>query len=311
MLTLFTDTDCDVTPAIAQEYGFKVIPMPYAVEGKLYHPYVDGQDYDFKAFYGMLRAGTIPTTSAISDAVYIKYFEPEFAAGNDIFYVHFSSGMSNTFANMDMAVKALKEKYPERKFWSVDTLGISAQSLNMVFEIGNLFKAGKTPEEVMEWASVEVQKFPLYFIADDLKFFRRSGRVSGLAATMGNFIGIRPIIYVNEQGKMVSIGKEVGRDKAISRMVQYVEELGEDVKAHRVVIGHADCQDLVDILVSKLKAKFGDDLNIYVTMVNPTIGSHCGPNGIFSSFSMDVEPGMRLCVCGPNGMGVCFHGKHR
>ena len=289
MLTLFSDTDCDVTPAIAKEYGFKIIPMPYAVDGKLYHPYVESQDYDHKAFYNLLRQGTIPTTSAVSDAVYIKYFEPEFAAGNDIFYVHFSSGMSNTFENMNRAVKELLEKYPERKFWTVDTLGISAQSLNIVFEIGDLFKAGKTPEEVLEWAKVEVQKFPLYFIADDLKFFRRSGRVSGLAATMGNFIGIRPVIYVNEQGKMVQIGKEVGRNKAIDRMVQYVEELGENVKDHRVVIGHADCQELVDILVGKLREKFGDDLRIYVTMVNHTIGSHCGPNG----------------------MGVCFHGKHR
>ena len=262
MLTLFSDTDCDVTPAIAKEYGYKIIPMPYAIDGKLYHPYVESQDYDHKAFYAQLRAGTLPTTSAISEAVYLKYFEPEFEKGNDIFYVHFSSGMSNTFENMNKAVETLKAKYPERKFWAVDTLGISAES---------------------------VQKFPLYFIADDLKFFRRSGRVSGLAATMGNFIGIRPVIYVNEQGKMVQIGKEVGRNKAIDRLVQYVEELGDNVKDHRVVIGHADCQELVDMLIAKLKEKFGDDLRIIVTMVNPTIGSHCGPNG----------------------MGVCFHGKHR
>lgn len=289
MLTLFSDTDCDVTPAIAKEFGYKIIPMPYAIDGKLYHPYVESQDYDHKAFYAQLRAGTLPTTSAISEAVYLKYFEPEFEAGNDIFYVHFSSGMSNTFENMNKAVETLKAKYPERKFWAVDTLGISAESLNIVMEIGDLFKAGKTPEEVIEWAGVEVQKFPLYFIADDLKFFRRSGRVSGLAATMGNFIGIRPVIYVNEQGKMIQIGKEVGRNKAIDRLVQYVDELGENVKDHRVVIGHADCQELVDMLIVKLKEKFGDDLCIITTMVNPTIGSHCGPNG----------------------MGVCFHGKHR
>ena len=197
--------------------------------------------------------------------------------------------MSNTFENMDKAVAALKEKYPERKFYSVDTLGISAESLNIAMEIGDLYKAGKTAGEIVEWAKTEVSKFPLYFIADDLKFFRRSGRVSGLAATMGNFIGIRPIIYVNEEGKMVSIGKEVGRNKAIDRLVQYVEELGENIKDHRITIGHADCQELVDIIVAKLKEKFGDDLNIFITMVNPTIGSHCGPNGV----------------------GVCFHGKHR
>ena len=290
MLTLISDTDCDMTPALAQEFGYKIIiPMPYAIDGKLYHPYVESSDYDHKSFYAKLREGTLPTTSAVSEAVYIKYFEPEFAAGNDILYVHFSSGMSNTFENMDKAVAALKEKYPERKFYSVDTLGISAESLNIAMEIGDLYKAGKTAGEIVEWAKTEVSKFPLYFIADDLKFFRRSGRVSGLAATMGNFIGIRPIIYVNEEGKMVSIGKEVGRNKAIDRLVQYVEELGENIKDHRITIGHADCQELVDIIVAKLKEKFGDDLNIFITMVNPTIGSHCGPNGV----------------------GVCFHGKHR
>ena len=290
MLTLISDTDCDMTPALAREFGYKVIiPMPYAIDGKLYHPYVESEDYDHKAFYAKLRAGTLPTTSAVSEAVYVKYFEPELAAGNDILYVHFSSGMSNTFENMDKAIRTLGEKYPERRIWTVDTLGISAESLNIAMEVGDLFKAGKTAEEIVEWAKTEVPKFPLYFIADDLKFFRRSGRVTGLAATMGNLIGIRPIIHVNEEGKMVSIGKEVGRVKAIDRLVQYVEELGDDVKGHRVTIGHADCQDLVDMIIERLRAKYGDDLKIVVTMVNPTIGSHCGPNGV----------------------GVCFHGIHR
>ncbi len=290
MLTLISDTDCDMTPALAKEFGYKVIiPMPYAIDGKLYHPYVESEDYDHKSFYAKLRAGTLPTTSAVSEAVYIKYFEPELAAGNDILYVHFSSGMSATFENMDKAIKTLGEKYPERKIWTIDTLGISAESLNIAMEVGDLYKAGKTAEEIVEWAKVEVPKFPLYFIADDLKFFRRSGRVSGLAATMGNLIGIRPVIHVNEEGKMVSIGKEVGRAKAIDRMLQYVEDLGENVKDHRVTIGHADCQEIVDILIQKLREKYGEDLRIVVTMVNPTIGSHCGPNGV----------------------GVCFHGIHR
>ena len=106
---------------------------------------------------------------------------------------------------------------------------------------------------------------------------------------MGGFIGIRPIIYLNDEGKMVSIGKEKGRAKAIARLVQYVEELGEDVKAHRVVVGHSDCTEIADEAVQLLKEKFGEDLNVVTTVVNPTIGSHCGPNGV----------------------GICFHAKHR
>ena len=289
MLTFFSDTDCDITPKECAEYGIKLISMPYTVGEQVIYPYVDFDVFDSHKFYDMLRAGTMPTTSAMSEEAYIQYFEPEFAAGNDILYVHFSSGTTNTFTIMDQAVAKLKERYPERKFYSVDTLGISALCYNVVLECAEMYKAGKTAEEIVAWAQVEVPKFPMYFFADDLKFFRRSGRVSGLAATMGGFIGIRPIIYLNDEGKMVSIGKEKGRANAIARLVQYVEELGEDVKAHRVVIGHSDCPEIAAEAEKLLKEKFGDDLNVLTTVVNPTIGSHCGPNGV----------------------GICFHAKHR
>ena len=289
MLTFFSDTDCDITPKECAEYGIKLISMPYTVGEQVIYPYIDFQEFDAHSFYDMLRAGTMPTTSAMSEEAYIEYFEPEFKAGNDILYVHFSSGTSNTFTIMDQAVAKLLAKYPERKFHHIDTLGITALSYNIVLEAAELYKAGKTAEEIVEWAKVEVPKFPMYFFADDLKFFRRSGRVSGLAATMGGLIGIRPIIYLNDEGKMVSIGKEKGRAKAMARLVQYVEELGEDVKAHRVLVGHTDCPDIVAETVQLLKEKFGDDLNVVVKDVNPTIGSHCGPNAI----------------------GICFHAKHR
>ena len=289
MLVFFSDTDCDITPKECAEYGIKMISMPYTVGEQVIYPYVDFQEFDAHSFYDKLRSGTMPTTSAMSEEAYFKYFEPEFQAGNDILYVHFSSGTSNTFTIMGQAVDKLLAKYPERKFYHIDTLGITALSYNIVLEAAELYKAGKTAEEIVEWAKVEVPKFPMYFFADDLKFFRRSGRVSGLAATMGGLIGIRPIIYLNDEGKMVSIGKEKGRAKAIARLVQYVEDLGEDVKAHRVLVGHTDCPEIVAETVRLLKEKFGDDLNVIVKDVNPTIGSHCGPDAI----------------------GICFHAKHR
>ena len=288
-MTFFSDTDCDITPKECAAYGIKLISMPYTVGDQVIYPYIDFEEFDSHQFYDMLRAGTMPTTSAMSEEAYVQYFGPEFQAGNDILYVHFSSGTSNTFNIMDQAVSKLKEKYPDRKFYHIDTLGISALCYNVVLEAADLYKAGKTAEEIVEWAKVEVPKFPMYFFADDLKFFRRSGRVSGLAATMGGLIGIRPIIYLNDEGKMVSIGKEKGRSKAIARLVQYVEELGEDVKAHRVVIGHSDCPEIAAEAERLLKEKFGADLNVVMTVVNPTIGSHCGPNGV----------------------GICFHAKHR
>ena len=289
MLRLFTDTDTDITPAVAAEYGYRLISMPYSIDAKTVYPYVDFDEFESRKFYDLLRSGVLPTTSAISKERYIEYFEPEFAAGNDILYVHFSRAMTVTFNAMDQAVAELKEKYPERNFYEIDTKGITTISYTIVREVGDLLKAGKTVEEVLEWAKTEVDKFAMYFFADDLKFFRRSGRVSGLAATMGTLIGIRPIIYMSQEGKMVSCGKEKGRIKAMEHLVQQVADLGEDFKSHRFVIGHTDAPELAEEVGKMIRERFGDDVPIDYVVCNPTAGSHAGPNGV----------------------GVCFHAKHR
>ncbi|MBQ9468465.1 MAG: DegV family protein [Clostridia bacterium] len=289
MLVLFTDTDCDVTPAIAKEYGYKLISMPYSVDGKTTYPYIDFDVFDAKAFYNVLRTGVLPNTSAVSRDVYISYFEPIFAAGSDILYVHFSRAMSASFEAMDQAVAMLKSKYPGREFYSVDTKGISAGSLYIVRFVGDLYKAGKSAPEIVQAAKDEVDHIGFYFFVDDLKFFMHSGRVSGLAGTMGTLLGIRPIIYVGDDGKMTSIGKEKGRTKAVARLMSYIEELGDDVKNHRVIIGHSDCLENAELVAEEIRNRFGRDIAIEFTVVNPTIGSHCGPNGV----------------------GIVFHAKHR
>ncbi len=289
MLVLFTDTDTDMTPEIAKEYGYRLISMPYSIDGKNIYPFVDFDKFDCHGFYEKLRGGLIPSTSALNEEEYINYFKPVFEAGDDIFYVHFSRQMSGTFAAMDKAVARLKEQYPERSFYTVDTRGISILSLNVAMEIGDMYKAGKSAEEMLKWAETEVDKFAVYFFADDLRFFSRSGRVSGLAGTMGTLLGIRPIIYMGANGKMESIGKEKGRAKAVARLLKYAEELGDDVKGHRVLIATCDAPELVELLEKGLKERFGEDLDITVIEVNPTIGSHCGPNTA----------------------GICFHSIHR
>lgn len=289
MLKLFTDTDCDVTPEVAKEYGFELISMPYSIDGKTVYPYVDFDVFEPKPFYDMLRGGVLPNTSAISRERYIEIFEPHFKNGDDIFYVHFSRAMSASFEAMDQAVAELKAKYPGREFYEIDVKGITIVGLNIVYEVGDMLKAGKSVGEIIKWAETEVDKFATYFFADDLKFFKHSGRVSGLKATMGTLLGVRPIICMNDEGKMVSIGSERGRARAIDRLIAYVQELGEDVKEHRVVIGSTDADDIVDEIESRLKAIYGEDLRVVKGPVNPTAGSHCGPNAV----------------------GVCFHAKHR
>lgn len=290
MIRLFTDSDTDITPEVAKEYGYTVISMPYSVGVETVYPYRD-PDYVFDphAFYDMLRGGVLPSTSAVSTEIYKQYFEPVFAAGDDILYVHFSEAMTMTFTNMRKALAELKEKYPERNLYEIDTKAITIGSYALVREIGDMYKAGKSLEEILEWSKNNVTKFAMYFFADDLKFFQKSGRVSGMTAAMGTLLGVRPIIYMSEEGQMVSIGKERGRNKALFKLVDYVRELGENVKDHRVIIGHTDAPDIADELTNLVCREFGDDVNVEIVNVNPTAGSHCGPNSI----------------------GICFSAKHR
>ena len=290
MYQLFTDTDTDITPEIAAEYGYKLISMPYTLKGGVdVYPYVDFEEFDYRTYYNTLRGGVLPKTFALSPQKYIEYFEPTLKEGKDILYVHFSSAMSGTFNSMNLAWQELSEKYPDRKLYTVDTKGVSICSYNIAMEIAEMAKNGATMDEITAWANKEVDKFAVYFYADDLKFFARSGRVSGLSATFGGMLGIRPIININSDGIMNSIAKAKGRRGALRAVLQYVDTLQENIKDHRVVIGHADAYDLALELQEKLKEKYGEDLQTEIHVVNPTIGGHCGPDTV----------------------GVCFHAIHR
>ena len=262
--------------------------MPYSIEAQTTYPYVDFETFDAHAFYDRLRGGVLPTTSAISKEQYLQYFEKDFAAGNEILYVHFSRAMTNSFDAMDQAVAELKAKYPAARFEEIDTKGITTISYAIVREVGDLVKAGKSLDEILSWAADEVDRFAMYFFADDLKFFRRSGRVGGLAATMGTLIGVRPLIHMSQDGKMISVGTAKGRPKAIEFLLNKVGELGDDLQNHRICIGHSDAPEIARELGRLIEEKYGQQHIVYVE-VNPTAGSHCGPNGV----------------------GVCFHAKHR
>lgn len=289
MLVLFTDTDTDMTPKMAEEYGYKLISMPYSIDGKNIYPYVDFDEFDAHEFYDVLRSGVVPKTSALNVDEYKEYFEPVFANGDDILYLHFSRNMSGTFNAMEIAIRELLEKYPERKFDAIDTNGISIGSLIMLEQVGEMYKRGAGVEEIRRFIEEENRRYAIYFFADDLSFFKRSGRVSGLAGAMGTLLSIRPIMHINDEGKLVSIGKEKGRKKALERLISTVVELGEEVEKHRIIVTHSDAPEIVEEAERMLKAHFGEKLDIEIVDVNPTVGCHCGPSTV----------------------GICFRAKHR
>lgn len=284
MIKLFTDSDTDMTLEDCEKYGYQLISMPYTIDMKTTYPYKDFTHFEARPFYDLLREGVLPTTSALNVEEYKAYFEPVFQNGDDILYVHFSKAMSGTFNALNLAIEQLKEKYPDRTLYTIDTKAITIGSNNIVKEIGDLYKQGATIDEILKWAETEVDKFTCYFYADDLKFFKRSGRVSGIAATMGQMLMLKPIIYMGSEGKMESIDKAIGRSKALQKIISYVTKLQDNIKDHRVIIGHTDLEAVALQLGEMIKEQFGDDINIEYVDVNPTAGSHCGPNAVGISF---------------------------
>ena len=289
MFQLFTDTDTDILPKEAAEFGYKLISMPYIINGEETYPYEDFEEFDEHGFYQQLREGTVPTTCALSPVRYKEYFEPTLKEGKDILYVHFSAAMTGTFNAMKLAWDELSEKYPERKLYTIDTKAITILSNLIVKEIGDLAKTGASAEQIVAWANENVDKFAVYFYADDLKFFGKSGRVSNIAAFMGNLIGLRPILTMNSEGRMTTAAKVKGKKATVKKILEYVDELQDNIKDHRVIVGHADAPQLAQEIIEKLQEKYGQDLNCQIVAVNPTAGSHCGPDTV----------------------GVAFHAIHR
>ena len=289
MYKIFTDTDTDLTPELAKYYGYDMISMPYIIDDKEIRPYEDFLEFDYKAFYDMLRSGVLPKTCAINSEEYKKYFLPYLKEGKDILYVHFSKAMSGTFNAMNIAIEELKEEFPERTIYTIDTKGITICSYNIVREIGDMYLQGKTIDEIIEWSKTEVDKFATYFYADNLDFFKLSGRVGNFSAIMGTLFGVHPVLTMNSEGKMMSVTKCKGKNKTLQKLVDYVVELGEDVEKHRVIIGHTDALPIAKQLANMIEEKSGKKLPIEYVVVNPTAGSHCGPDTI----------------------GVCFHAIHR
>lgn len=284
MLVRFADTDSDITIELAKKYNCRIVSMPYVFNGEEVFPYETWEKFDDEGFYEALRTTKeLPSTSAISPEKYREYFEPEFAAGNDIFYVHFSPKISGTFNAMRLAVNELLEKYPERKFHTLDTKGISATALNVLEDVFAYLDEGHTVEEAIEYGEKVRDFYATYFFADDLKFFAKSGRVSGMKAVFGGMLGIKPIISITDEGVMTSIGTAKGKLNAIKYLVDKYGELCVEPGKVVVKVIHAGAPKLAEAVKEALVAKYGE-MEFDVYPLNPTAGCHAGPNTCGISF---------------------------
>lgn len=278
MYQLFCDSNCELWHTTVKELGLNVIRMPYIIDDKEYF-YDMGENTDFKAFFDKMRAGATPKTAALNEYAYTEYFEPILARGEDIYYITFSHQMSGTFNAMKNVIAQLKEKYPEREIRFKDSKLISLGS-GMITYYGALkYREGATMDELDAYLDDLIEHTATYFVVNDLTYLYRGGRVSGVSKVVGNLLGIKPILYFNEEGKILNIAKEKGFKKALASLLKYMKTKGSELDKYKVYVLQADCEKEAEGFVESIRAEFGD-LDIEVQPVGPVIGAHCGPGTI-------------------------------
>lgn len=278
MYQLFCDSNCELWHTTIKELGLNLIRMPYVIDEEEYF-YDMGEKHDFKGFFDKMRAGSAPKTSALNEYAYMEYFEPILARGEDIYYITFSHQMSGTFNAMKNVIEQLKEKYPEREIRYKDSKNISLGSGFVTYYGALKYKEGATMDELDAYLDELIPHVSTYFVVDDLTYLHRGGRISGTSKVFGNLLGIKPILHINEEGKIVSIDKKKGRKLALSALLSYMKEKGSDLDKYKVFMLQADCEEEAEKFAETIKAQFGD-LDVVICPVGPVIGSHCGPGTI-------------------------------
>ena len=181
----------------------------------------------------------------------------------------------------------LKADYPERKIITIDTLCASAGEGLLVYLATKKKSEGVSLEENAEYVKSLIPKLCHWFTVDDLVYLKRGGRISALSYIVGNAIGIKPVLHVDNEGHLVSVQKVRGRRTAIDTIVKKYEELADDKEGATLFISHADCERDVKIFADAIKSKFGNDVDL-VTDVGPVIGAHAGP-GTLAVFFIGKE----------------------
>ncbi len=278
-----TDSDSDLHYTQADEMQIPVVRMPYMIDGKEYFDDM-GRDSDPKAFFDKMRAGAAPVTSLLPTAAYLEYFEPYLKEGRDILFLAFSSQLSATIHNIYAAREELLAKYPGRKLLVVDTMSISAAQTLLILQAFDLYKQGKSMEEVAAWVEANKFRAHAWITVEDLKYLKRGGRISSTAAVMGTMLDLKPIVVMGKNGKIVPAEKVQGRKKAMRILAERTAEIIENPESQTLIIMHADCLEDAKRLEELLRQKVPAIKEIRTIMVGPVIGAHCGPGTLASCF---------------------------
>ncbi len=273
---IFTDSTCDLPEEFVVENNIEIIPLYYSMDDNLYG---GEENLDYTEFYAKMREGSMPTTVASNPEViedkYIKYIEQDI----DIMHICFSSGLSSSCSNAFMVANEMREKYENANIIVIDSLAASMGQGLIVYKAVMMKKEGKTIDEIRDYLEDNKLHFCHQFTVDDLNHLHRGGRVSKTAAVIGTMINLKPILHVDNEGKLIPIDKIRGRKKSLSKLVSNMEETMGDYDNNIIMISHADAIEDAQYVESLIRDRFGIK-NIMINPICPTIGTHAGPGTI-------------------------------
>ena len=273
---IMTDSCCDMTAQMAEELELKVLPLSLLMGQDTYRNWLDGREIGFHDFYERIRAGATATTSAISVGDFEEAMRPILEAGKDILYLGFSSGLSTTYQSSAIAADGLREEFPDAKIYTVDSLAASLGQGLFVYLCVQQKRAGKTIDQVRDYAEEIKLKVCHWFTVDDLNHLKRGGRISAATALFGTMLAIKPVLHVDDEGHLIPVSKARGRKASLLALVDQMEQTAIDPKNQTVFISHGDCEADAQFVAGEVRRRFGTE-DIHINYVGPVIGNHSGP----------------------------------
>lgn len=285
--TIVTDSCCDLPADLAERLGLTVLPLSFEMEGASYQNDLAWRNMPPEVFYNKLRAGIMSRTSAVSVGQFADVLEESCRAGRDALVLSFSSALSATCNSARIAAEDLKEKYPDRRVAVVDTLSASLGQGLLIYLACRRKEAGGTLEEVFRWVEENKLRLCHWFTVDDLKHLKRGGRISGATALVGTMLGIKPVMHMDNEGRLIKVGVARGRLASLMELVDRMEKTGISPAEQTVFISHGDCLGDAETVGSLVKERLGVREVLY-NNVGPVIGSHSGP-GTVALFFLGTE----------------------
>ena len=274
---IFTDSSCDLSEDMLKKRGVFSSPLSFRFDNE--EKEYTNNEMPISEFYQRMRNGSVAKTSAANSESFATEFKKLLDMGYDILYLGFSSGLSTTYNSARLAAEQVIGNYPDRRIITVDTLAASAGIALLIDMVNEKKRKGATIEEAAKYAEDIKLNICHWFTVEDLVYLKRGGRISPSAAFFGNMLGIKPVLHVNNEGRLVNKFKVRGRKTSIIALADKYGELCDNNENNTVYISHADCPDEAEELGKIINQKYGANAKL-ITNVGGVIGAHSGPGTI-------------------------------